>query len=77
MKMSSNCDTCGAKPEGATVWPTCRACSAHTCPSDMEPGTLLPDHTCLCKSCLKNEIDQAAQFLISELLHEAKWSRMN
>lgn len=56
VRFATLCDSCGARSEEYTGWPTCTDCGEDTCPSCMEPGSktdadLDTPETCLCETC--------------------------
>ena len=54
VRFATKCDTCGARSEEYTAWPTCRECDNDACPDCSEPGTMIEDdgrQTVICRSC--------------------------
>jgi hypothetical protein len=56
VRFATLCDTCQARSEEYTCWPTCRECDQHVCERHQAEGSVVtgdgdgPD-TCLCLDC--------------------------
>lgn len=60
VRFAAKCDTCGARSEEYTAWPTCRECNNDVCLDCAEPGTLIEadvgsPETVLCRQCAEIE----------------------
>lgn len=59
VRFATTCDSCGARSEEYTAWPTCYECHDHVCrvcevPGSFREGDASPDHS-LCQTCHTTE----------------------